>query len=246
MTSLLRLIFLGCMGIVTLYYGYEWLFNREGDIEAAITIIGGFTIIVEMSFSLIDKIFGSPEKPRLSMDEIGVNSGHSSTRPCLNSPKDSKGSYLGRVKNGIYEWDLHWSYSLFVRNNSNFHAFNPRLILKKRYNKVSFPGMNEYKPDRLAIMNESYVMSISYLHEKEPIKSGERYLIRIKYSETFQGTIDQRDKYLKTKYPKYMESFEVLFRLENGERKPYYTLLRLNNGKWVNKEYIYKPIKYYI
>ena len=246
MTSIFRIFFLLGMGFLALKYGYEWLMDQEGGMEAFLFILGVIGSIAELFFNLIDKIFGSKEKPRLQFEEIGVTQKHSPTKPCKKSPRDEEGNFIGRQKNGIYEWDLNWSYNLIIRNNSNYHAFNPKIHLKKKFKGISFPGMNNYKPDGIYFFKERYVLPINNLHEKEPIRSGEKNLIIIKFTKTFQGTQDERDRKLKSNFPPELRKFEILFELENGEGNSYFTLIKKRKDKWLTKNYVYKPLKYLI
>lgn len=246
MTSIIRIAFLLGMGFLALNYGYEWLMNQKGGMKAWLSILGSIGLIIELFFNLIDQIFGSKEKPRLQFEQIGATKGHSPTRICKKSPKDKNGDYIGRQVNGIYEWDLTWSYNLMIRNNSNYHAFNPKIHLKKKFVGISFPGMNKYKPDGIYILKEEYVLPINNLNEKEPIESGKKRLIRIKYTKVFQGTQDEKNAALSTKFPPELKKFELLFELENGEGNSYFTLIKRKGSNWKTKNYVYKPITYLI
>lgn len=244
MIKLIRIAFLFAMSFFALNYGYIWLIKGQGGMKAWLSIIGTVSVLIELSFNLIDQLFGSKEKPKLQFEEIGISKGHSPSRPCLKSPKNEEGHYLGRQEEGIYEWDLNWSYKLVIRNNSNYHAFNPKIHLKKKFVGVTFPGMNNYKPDGIYLLKERYVFPINNLNEKEPIKSGEKSLIRINFTKVYQGTYNERDKELKNKIPNELEKFELLFELENGEGNTYFTLIKRKNNKWISKNYVYKPLRY--
>lgn len=246
MTSIIRIAFLLGMGFVALEYGYIWLKGQKGGMEAMLSIIGTLGFLVELFFNVVDQFFGSKEKPRLQFEEMGATKGYGPTRPCKNSPKDNNGYYIGRQDNGIYEWDLKWSYNLVVRNNSNYHAFNPKIHLKKAFQGISFPGKNNYQPDKILFFKERYALQINNLHEKEPIKAGEKNLIRINYSKIFQGTYKERDKALEDKIPPELKNFELLFELENGEGTSSFTLMKRKGGEWKAKYYIYKPLRYLI
>lgn len=246
MRNLLRIAFLLGMAASSFYFGRQWLILGNGGREALFSLVSVAALIGELLFNLIDHLVEDQEKPRLEMEIPGHTHGRSAQLESPKSPRDKHGNYIQRVPGGIYKYILNWSYNSIIRNHSNYHAFKPKIYLKKKYKGLTFPGLNDFKPDGLYFFKEQYVLPVENINEKEAIKVADRYILRIKYEHEYECTSEEAIRVTDDRFPDTIGDFEILMEYENGHGRKYYTLFKRNSKdkSLTNKQYLYKPLSY--
>lgn len=221
------------IGLVLFYFWH----SDEGGWEPFVGLCTAAFVFIGSTFSYV---FYTPQKsPKLKVDIEGKNRRKG-------AGKDKDGEYVPQPQtNVVYEYELFWAYTFFIRNNSSYPAFNPRFHLRDEFKKLVFPDMNRYKPMIIGWMSEMHVDKVSRLHSKDPIKPSEKYAIEAKFTKDVKTDKKSVHDYIASWFPPELEQLEFVLEYSNEDGEKFYTLFRRDSsGELKNKISNSKPFYY--
>ena len=174
----------------------------------------------EMSENLLGryKELKSKETPFLEADLIWTHGGRKNRGYSKNNPKEiidgQEVFIVGFGFNSIVFWELHWSFSFTIHNNSRVPAYNVKV---EQIGEVQF----------------STISNLNSVNNLPPFKSLD---LEAEFFYHIEGDYEEADRLLDQKIPSLLEGHKLRITYQDDERNNHATLVKINNNEIVNSK----------